>query len=151
MIVSLLHAVKDRDGFGQSYSLNLKGRGSTQTALGGICTLAIQIATLFFVVKRTLYMVSREEPRITQVEQGVNLADRNQPVYNLLDHNFTIGISASKWQYHLTEDGDWTYNQEYLDISEFAIAYSYKFEQDGEELLEQYFPFEKCDVVDPYL
>ena len=96
-------------------------------------------------------MVNREEPRITQVEQGVDLSDRNQPVYNLLDHNLTVGISASKWRYVLKEDGDWTYNQEYLDISEFAIASSYKFEQDGEEGLEQYFPFEKCDFVDPHL
>jgi hypothetical protein len=77
MILTLLQAVKSRDGFGQKYSLNLKGRGATQTALGGVCTLTIQIATLVFVVMRTLYMVSREEPRITQVEQGVNLADRN--------------------------------------------------------------------------
>jgi hypothetical protein len=77
VIGTLVRAIRGWDSFGRGYSLNLKGRGATQTLPGGLCSLAIQIATLVFVVKRTLYMVSREEPRMTQVDQGHNLADRD--------------------------------------------------------------------------
>jgi hypothetical protein len=76
-IATLVGAIRGQDGFGQGYGLNLKGRGATQTLPGGLCSLAIQIATLVFVLKRTLYMVSREEPRMTQVDQGIDILDKN--------------------------------------------------------------------------
>ena len=76
-IGKLLGMIRGQDGFGQGYGLNLKGKGATQTLPGGLCSLAIQIATLVFVVKRTLYMINREEPRMTQVDQVNDLADRS--------------------------------------------------------------------------
>ena len=67
-------------------------------------------------------MIKREEPRITQVEQGNELSDRNQPIYNLLDNNFTIGISASKWLSYQNEAGDWVFGQEYVDLNDFLLV-----------------------------
>jgi hypothetical protein len=95
MVPKLFKIVKSYDSFSQAYSLNLRGQGSTQSVLGGFCSFAIGIATLVFVIKRTLYMVSREEPRITQVEQGIELGVRSLPIYNLEDQEFTFGAFAA--------------------------------------------------------
>ena len=70
-------------------------------------------------------MVSREEPRITQVSQGINLLDKNQPVYNLLDHNFTVGVSASKWYIEELDNGEVEFIQEFIDIREVADSVAF--------------------------
>ena len=39
-------------------------------------------------------MLSREEPRIYQVEQGIDLLDKGQPGYNLAESSYSFGIAT---------------------------------------------------------
>jgi hypothetical protein len=80
------------DQFGEPYSLNLKGEDKHKTRVGGLCSVVINVLVLAFFVVRVVFMVSREEPRMYQVQQAVNLAE-HKSVYNFLDNNFTIGAT----------------------------------------------------------
>ena len=90
-------------------------------------------------------MVSREEPRMTQVDQGIDILDKNQPIYNLKDQDFTIGFSASIWVQDVNELGNFVFRQEYIDFSRFAVVYTSRYTaEEGAKILEP----SACNVFD---
>jgi hypothetical protein len=76
------------DAFGQPYSLNLNGQGIYRTKLGGLCSFFIYMAIFGFIVSRSIYMVYREEPRLYEIKQGIDLLAKELPRFNFKESGF---------------------------------------------------------------
>jgi hypothetical protein len=87
--------LEEFDAFSAPYNLNLRGSDSFRTRLGGTCSLGIYILVLAFMIQRMLYMVNRNEPRMYQIEQSVDLVEDLTP-YSFKESNFTVGMFVSR-------------------------------------------------------
>jgi hypothetical protein len=93
------------DAFGQPYTLNLEGRSSYQTKLGGVCSLLIYLAIAGFIVTRTMYMIAREEPRLYEIKQGLDLMAKEPEKYNFEKYGIQVGVEMGIIQYFESESG----------------------------------------------
>jgi hypothetical protein len=97
-------------------------------------------------------MVNREEPRITQVEQGIELGDRSLPVYNLKDQEFTFGAFAAWGDFKFDDKGEITgVDIKYLNFREYFDAQAIIATEIGEGLKTEFLETVECDVFDSKL
>ena len=82
------------DSFGEKIQINLKGKDTVTTKLGGLCGLSIYIFLFVFCVYRFIHMIQLEDPDVYEVLQGIDLLDPDAAFVGFGDHNFTAGMGA---------------------------------------------------------
>ena len=89
--------------------------------------MAIYLAIIGFIITRYIYMVSREEPRLSEIKQGVDLLAEDTPVYDFDTNSFKIGLETGINILH-TEQGN-RYAEfvglSLLDLIDFSAAQHY--------------------------
>jgi hypothetical protein len=151
--------LKKLDFFGQpAAQFNIKGKSVFTSAFSGGIGLVISVLVLLFVYSRTVKLVTRSDPAMFEVSQGLNLLDEDAEVYELEDNQFSLGVGAfyDRYKEWDTETGKIISETLSYDMSVLFDFRTFQVEFDAENgSLDSYttgykvIEFEQCDSSDP--
>lgn len=72
----------------------MQGHTVYRTKCGGFVGFAIAIIILAFTITRSKKMITRDDPTLAMIDQGLDLAGSHTDEYNLGQHGYTFGITA---------------------------------------------------------
>ena len=91
--MGLLSFLLSRDAMGHAFSINYKGNGAYPTLCGAILTIAIQVLTLFQLVKLSTEMIEMSEPNIQSYERPLLISETTDyGDLNFYDSFFSVGV-----------------------------------------------------------
>jgi Mg2+/citrate symporter len=75
-------------------SLNVNGKTTHHTLIGGVMGLLVAILVTVFLGQRSQKMVHKRDPSREQVTQGLNLMAKDSPKVKFNDYQYNVGIGA---------------------------------------------------------